>query len=153
MEPLQKIIINPSYEWAEDTKDLGISHRELEVFALLYEGHNNKEIAAILGIQYQSVKNHLYSLSKKLRVNNTAQALGILLIKNMVKLEIPAIKGFEYNRESTIRGFQNLLFDETNHTLTDKQKKKIRSAMVELGIYGDLLKDRKKELDEGNFKT
>ena len=151
MEPLKKIIINPSYEWAEDAKDLGISHRELEVFALLFEGHNNKEIAAILGIQYQSVKNHSFSISKKLKVKNVGQALVILLFKNMVKMEIPLLKGFQFIQEDAFREFQKRIFDENNHTLTDEQKRGIRSVMVELGIYGDMFKDRKKELDKGNI--
>ncbi len=94
MEPLKKIVINPSYDWAEGAKELGVSHRELEVFALLFEGHNNKEIASILGIQHQSVKNHLYSLSKKLNVKNVAQALVVLIFKKMVRMEIPLMKGY-----------------------------------------------------------
>jgi len=150
MEPLKKIIINPSYEWAEDAKDMGISHRELEVFALLCEGHNNKEIAAILGIQHQSVKNHVYSLSKKLKIKNVAQALIVLLFKNMVRMEIPLLEGFKFTQEDVISEFQKRIFDETDHTFSDKRKRKIRDALVELGIYGDLFKDRAKELDEGN---
>ncbi|MFC1986390.1 helix-turn-helix transcriptional regulator [Chloroflexota bacterium] len=151
MEPLKKIIIHPSFEWEESAKELGVSHRELEVFALLFEGHNNKEIAAILGIQHQSVKNHLYSLSKKLKVKNVAQALGVLLFKNMVRMEIPFLKGFKFTQESAFREFQKRVFDDTDHTFTDKQKRNIRSVMVELGIYGDMFKDRKNELDEENI--
>lgn len=150
MEPLKKIIINPSYEWAEDAKELGVSHRELEVFALMYEGHNNKEIAAVLGIKHQSVKNHLFSLSKKLNIKNVAQAFVVLIFKNMVRMEIPILQGFEYTQESAIIEFQKRIFDDTNHTLNDKQKEKIRNVMVELGIYGDMFKERKKELNEGN---
>lgn len=151
MEPLRKIIINPSYEWSEDAKGLGISHRELEVFALLFEGHNNKEIAAILGIQYQSVKNHLHSLTKKLKTNNMAQAFVVLIVKKIVRMEIPLLEGFKFTQESAIKEFQKRIFDDTDHTLTDKQKGKIRSVMVELGIYGDMFKDRKNELDKGNL--
>ena len=149
MEQLKKIYINPSYEWEEDAKELGISHRELEIFALAFEGHNNKEIAAILGIQHQSVKNHLYSFSKKLKVQNIGQALVILLFKNMVRMEIPVLN-IKFTQEKAIREFQNRIFDDSNRTLSDKQKKKIREAMVELGIYGDMFKNRKKELEEGN---
>ncbi len=39
-----KVTINPSYEWYKDAKVLNISYRELEVFALSMDGHNNKEI-------------------------------------------------------------------------------------------------------------
>ena len=77
--PKSKVIINPSYEWDDDGKALNISHRELEIFALLMDGHDNKEIAQMLGIQYQSVKNHTYSLYKKLKAKNMAQAAKLLL--------------------------------------------------------------------------
>jgi len=85
MSPIKKVI-NPGYKWREDAEKLGVSHRELEVFTLLAEGHKNKEIAQILGIQYQSVKNYLYSLSKKLKAKNMIQATVILLFSNMIKI-------------------------------------------------------------------
>ena len=68
----------------------------------------------------------------------------------MVRIEIPAIEGFKFTRESAIREFERRIFDDTDNALTEKQKKKIRNAMVELGIYGDMFKDRKKELEKGN---
>ena len=60
-----KVEINPSYEWDEDAKEFGISHKELEVMALLAQGYSNEEIADILPIQYQSVKNHMYNQRRK----------------------------------------------------------------------------------------
>ena len=70
-KPLEiKVEINPSYEWSEDVRDLNISHRELEVLALVVEGYKNKEIAQILKIQHQSVKNHLQHLFKKRHEGN-----------------------------------------------------------------------------------
>ena len=53
MDVRYKVDINPSYEWDKDTENLGISHRELEVLALVVEGYKNKEIAQILKIQRQ----------------------------------------------------------------------------------------------------
>ena len=78
METQCKVDINPSYEWSEKAKELGISHRELEVLALVAEGYKNKEIARILKIQHQSVKNHLQHLSKSLMLK-TARKLILLL--------------------------------------------------------------------------
>jgi len=86
--PADKVAINPSYEWDEEAKKLNISHRELEVFALLMDGHDNKEIAQILGIQYQSVKNHIFNLYKKLKAKNMAQATKLLLFGNFIKTEM-----------------------------------------------------------------
>jgi len=81
-----KVDINPSYEWDEKAGELNISHRELEVLALVVEGYKNKEIAQILKIKHQSVKNHLQHLFKKLDVKNNTQALIIALHFNLVNV-------------------------------------------------------------------
>ena len=86
METQCKVDINPSYEWAEKARELGISHRELEILALVVEGYRNKEIAQILKIQHQSVKNHLQHLFKKLSVKNSTQAYIIALNLNLIKM-------------------------------------------------------------------
>lgn len=86
METQCKVDINPSYEWSEKARELNISHRELEVLALVVEGYKNKEIAQILKIQHQSVKNHLQHLFKKLDVKNSTQAYIIALNLNLIKM-------------------------------------------------------------------
>lgn len=72
-----KIDINPSYEWLEEAKALNVSHRELEVLALITEGYTNKEIGQILDIKHQSVKNHVHSLHKKLVVKIIPRRLSL----------------------------------------------------------------------------
>ena len=86
METQCKVDIKPSYEWSEKAKELGVSHRELEVLALVVEGYKNKEIAQILRIQHQSVKNHLQHLFRKLDVRNSTQAYIIALNLNLIKM-------------------------------------------------------------------
>ena len=81
-----KVDINPSYEWAPEAESLNVSHRELEVLALVVEGYKNKEIAKILKIEHQSVKNHLQHLFKKLNVKNNTQAYIIALNLNMIRM-------------------------------------------------------------------
>jgi DNA-binding CsgD family transcriptional regulator len=81
-----KIEINPRYEWQEEAKKFDVSHRELEVLALVAQGFDNEIIAQILEIQYQSVKTHMYNLTKKLGANNTAEALAIAIGKNLLKI-------------------------------------------------------------------
>ena len=81
-----KVDINPSYEWAAKAKSVGVSHRELEVLALVVEGHKNKEIGEILDIQHQSVKNHLQHLLKKLNVKNNTQAYIVALRLNLIRM-------------------------------------------------------------------
>lgn len=103
MDARYKVDINPSYEWAKEAEDLGISHRELEVLALVIEGYKNKEIAEILKIQHQSVKNHLQHIYKKLNVKNSTQAYIIALNLNLIKMK-GAIVGREDVSETEITG-------------------------------------------------
>jgi DNA-binding CsgD family transcriptional regulator len=98
-----KVDIKPSYEWSEKAKELGVSHRELEVLALVVEGYKNKEIAQILKIQHQSVKNHLQHLFKKLDVKNSTQAYIIALNMNLIKMR-GAIVGREDVSATEITG-------------------------------------------------
>ena len=86
MDVRYKVDINPSYEWAKEAESLGISHRELEVLALVVEGYKNNEIAQILTIQHQSVKNHLQHIYKKLNVKNSTQAYIIALNLKLIKM-------------------------------------------------------------------
>ena len=53
---------------------LDLSHRELEVLALIVEGHDNAAIAAALIISPHTVKNHVASIFEKLGVANRLQA-------------------------------------------------------------------------------
>jgi len=82
-----KVEIKPSYEWKEDAKDAGISHSELEIFALVIKGYKYKEIAEIMNITHQSVKNHMHNFLKKLKVKNGSQALVLAIAKNLIKIE------------------------------------------------------------------
>ena len=86
MDARYKVDINPSYEWAKEAEEMGISHRELEVLALVVEGYKNKEIANILKIQHQSVKNHVQHIYKKLNVRNSTQAYVIAVNLNLIKM-------------------------------------------------------------------
>ena len=96
MEFQYKVDINPSYEWRKEAEGLGISYRELEVLALVVEGYKNKEIAQILKIQHQSVKNHLQHLYKKLCVKNSTQAYIIALNLKLIKMRGSMIGGLDY---------------------------------------------------------
>jgi DNA-binding CsgD family transcriptional regulator len=100
-----KVDINPSYEWSEKGRELGVSHRELEVLSLVVEGYKNKEIAQIVRIQHQSVKNHLQHLFSKLSVENSTQAYIIALNLNMIKMRV-AIAGHEDVSTTEITGAQ-----------------------------------------------
>ncbi|OBW61813.1 helix-turn-helix domain-containing protein [Dehalococcoides mccartyi] len=139
-----KIVIHPSYEWLEPARGMNISHRELEVFVLMIEGHNNKEIGALLGIQYQSVKNHLHTLNKKLKANNNPQAMVILLSLNVLGL----LRKWENTEITQSEYVQNLreTLENPNSSLSKSSKNFTKKFMVEHGLYGELYKDRIEEL-------
>jgi DNA-binding CsgD family transcriptional regulator len=146
--PANKVTINPSYEWDEEAKKLNISHRELEVFALLMDGHDNKEIAQILGIQYQSVKNHIFSLYKKLKAKNTAQATKLLILGNLIKTELTGTDSFKYDKEKLIKHFKWVL-DPKNTQVQETQRITTKKFLLDFGLYGEVYKDRLDEL-KGN---
>jgi DNA-binding NarL/FixJ family response regulator len=56
--------------------DLPLTKREREVISLLAEGHSNRDLAALLGIQEATVEVHLTHIYRKLGLENrTAAAL------------------------------------------------------------------------------
>lgn len=151
--PADKVTINPSYEWDKEAKKLNISHRELEVFALLMDGHDNKEVAQILGIQYQSVKNHIFNLYKKLKAKNMAQATKLLLFGNFIKTEMSGSEHFKFDKEKLINHFKWVL-DPGNFQVPRSQREETKKFLLDFGLYGEVYKDRLNELkDEEDDKT
>jgi len=63
-----------------------LSSREMEVLSYITEGKSNKEIAAILGISHQTVKNHVTSILRKLGVEDRTQAAIYSLRRGWVRL-------------------------------------------------------------------
>ena len=80
--------INPRSKWTESSKAAKVSVRELEILILHSEGKSNEEIAEILDIKYQTVKNMLHSLNKKLDATTNAQALMKAISEGLVKVNI-----------------------------------------------------------------
>jgi DNA-binding CsgD family transcriptional regulator len=60
-------------------KDRGITQREREVMELIVQGKSNKEIEEQLCISFSTVKNHAYSLYRKLDVNSRAQLIYLAM--------------------------------------------------------------------------
>ena len=63
-----------------------LSSREMEVLSYITDGKSNKEIAAILGISHQTVKNHVTSILRKLGVEDRTQAAIYSLRRGWVRL-------------------------------------------------------------------
>ena len=62
-----------------------ISKRESEVIKLMLKGKSNKEIEEALFISSHTVKNHIYRIYKKLKVQNRLEL--IRLLQKGVKLD------------------------------------------------------------------
>jgi len=63
-----------------------LSGREMEVLECVTLGMSNKEIAGILGISHQTVKNHVTAILRKLGVEDRTQAAVYALRRGWVRL-------------------------------------------------------------------
>jgi DNA-binding NarL/FixJ family response regulator len=70
----------------EEKDGQGLSERELEVLQLLAKGSTNDEIASALFLSEKTVKSHLSSIFRKLRVTNRTQAASKAIRERLVKL-------------------------------------------------------------------
>ncbi len=71
LEEFQSMVRNPGLQRVAPP----LSHRELELLRQLGHGRSNKEIANVLKITPQTVKNHISSILRKLDVNDRTQAV------------------------------------------------------------------------------
>ncbi len=66
-----------------------LSQRELQVLDLVAAGRTNREIAAMLDISNQTVKNHISSILRKLAVNDRTQAVVYAMRRGWIKVTLP----------------------------------------------------------------
>jgi two-component system, NarL family, response regulator len=71
---------------AERTKSESLTSREVEVIELAAEGMRNKEIAAALGLQVDTVEAHLRNIYWKLRVKDRTAAVTVALRRGFIHL-------------------------------------------------------------------
>ena len=64
-----------------------LTPREIEILDHVAQGNSNKEIARILSISDQTVKNHITSILRKLAVNDRTQAVIYALKHGWIRLE------------------------------------------------------------------
>lgn len=64
-----------------------LSDREMEVLGCVVRGMSNKEIATMLGISHQTVKNHVTSILRKFGVEDRTQAVVYALKRGWVTLK------------------------------------------------------------------
>jgi DNA-binding NarL/FixJ family response regulator len=66
-----------------------LTPREVEILDSVAQGNSNKEIAALLRISDQTVKNHITSILRKLAVNDRTQAVIYALRHGWIRLDDP----------------------------------------------------------------
>lgn len=74
----------------EDTGPLEpcpLSTREVEILEHIAKGNSNKEIAKLLDISDQTVKNHITSILRKLEVNDRTAAVVYAIKQRWIKME------------------------------------------------------------------
>ena len=64
-----------------------LTRREIEILDCVAQGNSNKEIARILAISDQTVKNHITSILRKLAVNDRTQAVIYALKHGWIRLD------------------------------------------------------------------
>ncbi len=69
-----------------------LSEREMEVLECVVSGLSNKEIAGLLGISHQTVKNHVTSILRKFGVEDRTQAVVYALKHGWVQLRNAKVK-------------------------------------------------------------
>lgn len=82
-----RLVFNPKSGWTGKVKSEPISYREMHILSLSAQGYSNKEIAELLGIAYQTVKNNFHRLMKKLGAKTNAQALLLAMQSDMISIE------------------------------------------------------------------
>lgn len=64
----------------------GLTEREQQILALIWEGFKNREIAEQLKISVKTVEAHRAAIMKKLRVSNAAQLLRAAIDNSLIRL-------------------------------------------------------------------
>ncbi len=72
-----------------DTVFSPLTPREVEILDSVAQGNSNKEIASLLRISDQTVKNHITSILRKLAVNDRTQAVIYALRHGWIRLDDP----------------------------------------------------------------
>ena len=73
-------------EIAEFTSPL--TQREMEILGYMAKGYLNKQIADVLDVSEQTVKNHITSILRKLNVNARTQAVVVAIKKGLVTISM-----------------------------------------------------------------
>lgn len=70
-----------------ETLTAPLTHRETQILNYVAEGNSNKQIARILEISEQTIKNHVSSILRKLNANDRAHAVALAMRNGWILVE------------------------------------------------------------------
>jgi len=70
-----------------ETLTAPLTHRETQILNYISEGNSNKQIARILEISEQTIKNHVSSILRKLNANDRAHAVALAIRNGWISAE------------------------------------------------------------------
>jgi len=74
---------------AVDSIISSLTFKEIQVLNYIADGNSNNQIAQILQISEQTIKNHVSSILRKLNANDRAQATAIAIRNGLIHEEAP----------------------------------------------------------------
>jgi two-component system response regulator DegU len=72
---------------AMETVTAPLTYRETQILTYIAEGNSNKQIARILEISEQTIKNHVSSILRKLNANDRAHAVALAIRNGWISAE------------------------------------------------------------------
>jgi DNA-binding CsgD family transcriptional regulator len=85
-----RLVFEPENGWKGTAKSEPLTMRESLVLGLAAQGYGNKEIAELLDIKYQTVKNTFHKLTRKLGAKNNVHALTLAMRAGFIKIQMIA---------------------------------------------------------------
>ena len=70
-----------------ETVTAPLTYRETQILNYVAEGNSNKQIAHILEISEQTIKNHVSSILRKLNANDRAHAVALAIRNGWIPVE------------------------------------------------------------------
>ena len=64
-----------------------LTHREMQILSCIANGGTNKQVAHMLGISEQTIKNHVSAILRKLNANDRAHAVALAIRNQWVAVE------------------------------------------------------------------
>ncbi|WP_345948028.1 response regulator transcription factor [Mucilaginibacter sp. PAMB04274] len=82
---LDKMIVSPEVNVPENSENLDLSKREIEVLSLIAQGLTNQEIADKLFTSKRTVEGHRQNLIEKTGTRNTASLIRFAIVNNIIR--------------------------------------------------------------------